>query len=331
MLKLIASRLWQGLVVLFIVSALTFTLLAAAGGDALATMRGNPLISEETIENLRRVYELDRPLPVRYGRWLAALARRDLGYSFYYHAPVATILRPRLFNTLLLALAAFTLAWAFALALGAWAARRAGSLVDRLCGAIVLLAASTPRLLLALLALVVASRMSLSVRAAAATRASTAGDISLARLVLPALVLCVPLVALFLAQTREGLGAALREDFVQVARAKGLRERTVVLRHAMRAALNPLISIAGYALGGAISGSVIVETVLGWPGLGELSVVAVRSRDVPLLMAVVLVAATAVLVGNLLADIALRANDPRLRDGERGPRRTVSTSMTNVG
>ena len=100
---------------------------------------------------------------------------------------------------------------------------------------------------------------------------------------------------------------------MQVARAKGLTERAVILRHALRAALNPLITIFGYSLGGTISGSVIVETVLGWPGLGQLSVVAVRSRDVPLLMGVVLVTSTAVLAGNLVADILLRFNDPRLR------------------
>jgi len=142
------------------------------------------------------------------------------------------------------------------------------------------------------------------------------GGASLLNLLLPAFVLCVPVIAIFLAQVRDGLSIALREEFVQVARAKGLSERVVTLRHALRAALNPLITIFGYSLGGLISGSVIVERVFNRKGLGDLSVDALRSRDVPLLMAVVLVTSTAVLIGNLLADILLRLNDPRLREDQ---------------
>jgi peptide/nickel transport system permease protein len=134
---------------------------------------------------------------------------------------------------------------------------------------------------------------------------------------LAAVVMSAPLVAIFLGQVRDGLGEALREDFVQLARAKGLSERVVLMRHAMRAALNPVITVFGFSLGSALSGSVIVETVLGWPGVGQLSVVAVRSRDVPLLMGVVLAASLAVLVGNLVADLLLRLNDPRVGAAER--------------
>jgi ABC-type dipeptide/oligopeptide/nickel transport system permease component len=173
-----------------------------------------------------------------------------------------------------------------------------------------MLASSTPRIVLALVALAFAARTSLF--SVGADAGGTNG--SVLNILLPAFVLSVPLIALFLAQVRDGLGAALREEFVQVARAKGLSERVVTLRHALRAALNPLITIFGYSIGGLVSGSVIVETVLGWPGLGLLSVLSVRSRDVPLLMGVVLVTSTAVLVGNLVADILLRFNDPRLRE-----------------
>lgn len=318
MLRLILSRMWQGLVVLFIVSALTFALLATAGGDAFTALRGDPSITEETIERLRRVYGLDQPLLVRYARWLGGVARGDMGYSFFYQVPVASLLRARLVNTLWLAAVALLLAGGFSLALGAWAARRAGSWIDRLCELVIVLAASTPRLVLALFALVFAAQTSLFAVNASSARGALAAT-SVARLLLSASVLCVPLLALFLAQTREGVGAAIAEDFVRVARSKGLPERVVVLRHALRAALNPLITIFGYSIGFTISGSVIVETVLNWPGLGQLSVVAVRSRDVPLLMGVVLITASAVLAGNLLADIALRANDPRLRRPDARP------------
>lgn len=316
MLKLIFGRLLQGLVVLLVVSALTFSLLAAAGGDVLTALRGDPLVSEQAITELRRTYGLDQPLHVRYLRWLGDAARAQLGQSFFYHAPVGQIIGSRLVNTLTLAACALLFAWAIAISLGALAARREGSFADHLCSAVVLLASSTPRIVLALLALVLAVRTSLFTVGTPSAATEGVGH-SLARIVLPALVLSVPLVALFLAQVREGLGAALRAEFVQVARAKGLGERAVIFRHALRSALNPLITIFGYSLGGLVSGSVIVETVLGWPGLGQLSVVAVRNRDVPLLMGVVLVTASAVLLGNLVADILLRLNDPRLRHVER--------------
>ncbi|HEX8138017.1 MAG TPA: ABC transporter permease [Pyrinomonadaceae bacterium] len=313
MLKLIFGRLLQGLVVLLVVSALTFALLAAAGGDALTALASDPLVSEQAIREMRHTYGLDEPVHVRYARWLGDAARARLGQSFFYHAPVGQIIGSRLLNTLTLAVCALLFAWAIAFSLGALAARRAaGSWADHLCSAVILLASSTPRIVLALLALALAVRTSLFNVSGPEVAGQSAGQ-AVARVVVPALVLSVPLVALFLAQVREGLGAALRAEFVQVARAKGLRERTVIFRHALRSALNPLITIFGYSLGGLVSGSVIVETVLGWPGLGQLSVVAVRNRDVPLLMGVVMVTAGAVLLGNLLADILLHLNDPRLR------------------
>jgi peptide/nickel transport system permease protein len=302
---------------------LTFALLAAAGGDALTTLRNDPLVTERTLAEQRHVYGLDQPLAVRYARWLAGLARGQMGESFSFRAPVWTIIRPRLLNTLSLAAVALLIAWIIALALGSMAARRPRSWIDKLCGVVILLAASTPRIVLALAALAFAASTSLFSIGAGAT--SVAG--SLLNILLPAFVLAVPLIAIFLAQVRDGLSVALQEEFVQVARAKGLSERVVTLRHALRSALNPLITIFGYSLGNVVGGSVIVETVLGWPGLGQLSVMAVRSRDVPLLMGVVLVTATAVLVGNLIADIMLRFNDPRLREGEMRRAVPVSNNM----
>jgi peptide/nickel transport system permease protein len=311
-LKLILSRILQGILVLLVVSVVTFALLAAAGGDALTSLRNDPSVSAETIEKQRSIYGLDQPFSVRYVRWLSALVGGELGWSISFDAPVGTVLWPRLLNTLALTVVALLVAWTIALSLGSIAARRAGSWVDAVCGAVILLASSTPRIVLALVALAFAARTSLFSIGAETTGAGG----SFLNLLLPAFVLSVPVIALFLAQTRDGLGSALREEFVQVARAKGLSERVVTLRHALRAALNPLITIFGYSLGGLISGSVIVERVFNRKGLGDLSVDALRSRDVPLLMAVVLVTSTAVLVGNLVADILLRLNDPRLRRDE---------------
>jgi peptide/nickel transport system permease protein len=322
-LKLIVSRLLQGVLVLLVVSVLTFALLAAAGGDALTALRNDPSVSEETIERQRRIYGLDQPLGLRYVRWLGGIARGEMGESISFRAPVGVILWPRLLNTLLLAGVALLLAWTIALSLGSMAARRPSGWVDKLCGALILLASSMPRIVLALVALAIAARTSLfSIGAEAGGAGGT-----ILNLLLPAFVLSVPLIALFLAQVRDGLAAALREEFVQVARAKGLSERVVTLRHALRAALNPLITIFGYSLGGVISGSVIVERVFSWKGLGDLSVEALHSRDVPLLMGVVLVTSTAVLIGNLIADILLRFNDPRIREDET---RSVTASKAST-
>ncbi|HEX8459536.1 MAG TPA: ABC transporter permease [Pyrinomonadaceae bacterium] len=314
MLKLILSRVWQGALVLFVVSILTFALLAAAGGDAFGELVSEGNVSAATVTELRRVYGLDRPLAVRYLHWLSNLLRGHMGDSFYYHAPVATIIWPRLLRTLVLAFVALALAVSVSLALGILAARRRGGFWNRTSELVILLTASTPRIVLALVALAIVARTSwFPVGASAAADANALADFSPLRVLPPAVVLALPLVALFLAQVREGLADALAQDFVQVARAKGLPERAVILRHALRDALNPLITLFGYASGSVVSGSVIVETVLGWSGLGALSVSAVRHRDVPLLMGVVMITATAVLAGNLLADILLRLNDPRLR------------------
>lgn len=299
MLKLISQRLAQSLVSLVIVTALTFALLAAAGGDALTALSDDPLVSEATLDEMRRVYGLDQPLIARYWRWLSSAAQGDLGESFFYHASVSSLVVPRLLKTIMLGLIALVFAWTISLALGLRAARRPGGWLDRLCELLITLAASTPRIVIALALLALASGTSLM----------TSGSVAL-----PAFALSVPLVALFLAQAREGVGEALSEDFVRTARAKGLSERAILLRHALRPALGPLITIMGYSLGSVMSGSVIVETVLNWPGLGSLSVNAVRSRDVPLLMGVVLVTAAAVFIGNLIADVLLSLNDPRLRE-----------------
>jgi peptide/nickel transport system permease protein len=302
----------QGIVVLLVVSVLTFVMLAAAGGDALSALQNDARVRPETIEAQRRIYGLDQPLAVRYARWLAGAARGELGESISKRQAVSQVLWRHLPATLSLAVAAMLMAWAVSIALGSAAARRPRGLLDKLCGALILLASSAPRIVLALIALAFAARTGVF---AIGGESAGAGSSALGLLV-PAFVLAVPLMAIFLAQVRDGLGAALHEEFVQVARAKGLSERVVTLRHALRAALNPLITIFGYSLGGLISGSVIVESVFNREGLGRLSVDALAARDVPLLMGVVLVTSTAVLVGNLIADILLRLNDPRLREEE---------------
>jgi peptide/nickel transport system permease protein len=175
------------------------------------------------------------------------------------------------------------------------------------------LASSTPQLALALLALALIYSTPLMSVVGPAMNAD-AGVWSF-RVIPPAIILSVPLLVVFLAQTRVAIRDALDEEFVRVARARGAPEWMVLLRHALRPSAGPLITIWGLSLGGVMSSSVVVETVMGWPGLGQLTVSAVETRDIPLLLGVTLAAAASVMAGNLAADILLRLNNPRLRTG----------------
>jgi peptide/nickel transport system permease protein len=304
-LDLIIRKSIQGLLMMLIVSAVTFALLSAAGGDALTSLRDNPQVSEETIAELRRVYGLDRPLPVRFGVWLGGVVRGDLGESMSLRVSVASLIAAKFLNTAYLAVAAILIALFIAVILSYLSVRLRSRTLDAAIEAIVLVTAATPRIVLALIVLLISALL-----AGAGTRITSGSWASFA---LAAAVMAAPLVAVFLAQAVEQLRDAMKEDFVSLARAKGLRERTLVVRHASRAALNPLLTLLGLSFGGLLGGSVIVETILGWPGLGALTVTAVRGRDVPLVMGIVLVSSLAVWLGNTAAEFLQVVNDKRLR------------------
>lgn len=305
MLKLIARQLVRGLLMLFVVSAISFALLSAAGGDALSGLRDNPQISERTIGQLREVYGLDRPIMVRYGAWLGNAVRGDLGDSMAFRTPVASLVGSRLLNTLLMGIIAFLISIVISVGLSVWTVRLSSKWLDHAVQALIFVTASTPRIVLALVALLASGSI------------VTVSSNYAFQLIAGSIVLAVPLISIMLAQLKNSLEEAMSEDFIRTARAKGLPERSVVVKHAMRAALTPFLMIAGLSLGGVLGGSVIVESVLGWQGIGALMVSAVRSRDVPVVMAVVLVASASVWFGNALAEVLQFANDARIRTGER--------------
>lgn len=313
MLRFLVSRLIQSIVVLLIVSAITFSLLSAAGGDALTVLSSNPVTSQQTLARLRKTYGLDRPLYYRYASWLGNLLQGDMGQSSSFDAPVSVVLKPRTLATVELTVTALALAILASFVLGVAAARWPGGVMDRVSSAIVVVASSLPRIVTALFALAIVVEYALF----SLGRTDAGDSSSLFRLTVTAIVLAMPLFAVFLSQIQDGLKETMKADFVTVARAKGLSESGLLLHHALRNTLNPVITISGFALGGLVSGSVIVETVLGWPGLGQLSILAVRGRDVPLLMGLVLVSAAFVLAGNVVADLLLFVNDPRIRSGVR--------------
>ena len=310
MLRLTVKKLIQGALMVFIVSAITFTLLSSAGGDAVTGLRDNPQISEKTIEDLQRVYGLDRPLGERYGSWLWNAVRGDLGESFSFKIPVRTLVWARFLNTAMMSLAALTIAVLISLLLAIFSVRYPGPILDGGIETLILLSASTPRMVLSLLALVFSLQFAFA--------APVAGEIGAFQIVAGSIVLAIPLISMFLAQLSDGLKEAMNEDYIRLARAKGLTEWRVITGHALRNALNPFLTLSGLSLGGMLGGSVIVETVLGWPGIGALMVSAVRTRDIPLVMGVVIVASIAVWFGNAIAEFLQVVNDPRLRDGDLG-------------
>lgn len=292
---------------LIAVSAIAFFLLSSAGGDALSALRENPQISAATIENLERVYGLDRPLPERYVLWAASLVRGDMGESLTYRISVFTLVASRFVNTAILGVAALMISAAIAFFLAYLNVRRPSRSLAAVIEAIILLTASTPRIVLSLLALVVVAKLAIA--------PPPAGGIAFPQLILGALALGLPLVSIFLAQLREGYAEAMNQDFVRLARAKGLSESTVIIRHATRAAIGPFLTIFGLSLGGLLGGSVVVEAILGWPGIGALMISAVRGRDVPLVMGIVVFTTAAVWVGITVAEILQVVNDRRLREG----------------
>jgi peptide/nickel transport system permease protein len=302
MIKLLLRKCLQGLMMILIVSAVTFGLLGFAGGDALTQLRDNPQISEQTIERLRSVYGLDQPLPLRYFRWLSGAVTGDLGESTYFRVPVSGLVCARSISTFLLGTAAFAIALMFAVPLSLIGVRYNSKTITALIDLLILLAASTPRIVLALVALALTVRLSVSARS------------STVLFWLAALALSAPLISALLAQFHTELQRTMREDFIKLARAKGLSESAVIFRHAIRPALNPVLTIAGLSLGAVLGGSVIVESVLGRQGLGTLMVSAVRGRDLPLVMGIVLFTSTAVWLGNALGELLQAVNDKRIRD-----------------
>jgi len=318
----LARRARHGLFVLFGVSVLSFVLVELAPGDFFAEMRLDPRISEATLQALRARHGLDRPLPERYVRWVASLARGELGYSFAYGTPVAPLLWPRLRNTLLLTGTATAMAWALALPIGVWWATARGATVRRSLAVLMATLLAIPDILLALVLLLLAVRTGwfpaggmTSVGHEQMSRAARFRDV-VAHLALPAFALVLCILPSLTRHVRASLAATLDAPFVQAARGHGIPEWRVVLRHALPAAANPLVSLFGLSVATLTSMSLLVEIVMSWPGLGPLLLEAILARDFHLVLALVLASTVLLLAGNILADVLLLAADPRIRAEE---------------
>lgn len=300
-------KLVQAILLLLTVSVITFGMLSAAGGDALSALRENPQVSQETVERLTAIYGLDKPVTTRYFSWLGGLVVGDLGESFLYKTPVLDLLLARFGNTALLAGVGFVIALLIAIPSAYLISRTRSRRLDEFADVVVSLMASVPRIVAALVALLFLISIA---------GGTFWGDRSLAALFLGALVISLPVIAVLLAQAKGELARAADLTFVQFARSKGLSERSVILRHAFREALNPLLTLSALSVGTMVSGSVVVETILGWPGIGSLMVAAVKGRDVSLVMGIVIATSAVVWLSNTLAEVLQLINDPRLRSAE---------------
>jgi len=317
----LGRRLIRAAFLLVGVSILCFLFTEMAPGNFFDEMRLNPQISPETISSLRSRYGLDQPLVVRYGRWLKSALHADFGYSIAYNAPVAPLLWSRAKNTLLLATTGMLLTWLISIPLGVWAAARSGRMLDKGVRVASSLLVSIPEVVIAvaLLAIVVRWRV---LPVGGMTSMDNEGLSQWARLqeiasrmLLPTIILTLGESAIIVRHLRASVLEVLDTPFVQAARGLGIGRTRLLFRHVLPAAASPASSLLGFSLAGVLSGSLLVEVICGWPGLGPLILDATLSRHFYLVIGGIMLSAVFMVGGNLVADIMLLACDPRIRTG----------------
>ena len=301
------------------VSMLTFLFTTLAPGNYFDEMRLNPQIAPETVAALRAQYQIDRPLPARYLSWLSSALHGEMGFSFAYNTAVAPILLARARNTLLLTITATLLAWGIALPLGVWSAERRGRLPERMLslGTAALLVIPDLGLVLGLLMFAVKSGWfpaggMASVEFESLSFMGKVRDLAL-HMTLPIVALVLSALPLLIRHVRAAVAEVLDAPFLLAAKGHGISRRTLLYRYALPAAANPLISLFGFSIGGLLSGSLLIEVVMSWPGLGPLLLEAILSRDLYVVIGGVLFSTLFLAGGNFLADILLYWADPRIR------------------
>lgn len=319
----IVKRVLQGLVTLLLASVLCFALIQLAPGDYLSTLKENPKISPERIEQLKRQFGLDKSWWDQYLRWLwQVVSQGNFGTSFVYNRSVSSLLWERVAATLLLAISSLIMTWAIAVPMGIIGAVNQNRLVDRIFRVISYIGQGFPSFIAALLLLIFAQNTAplfpvgdmTSIDFNDLTLLGKIRDIAW-HMVLPTLALSITSFAGLQRIMRGQLLDVLRQDYIQTARAKGLPENQVIYIHALRNAINPLITLLGFEFAALLSGSFITEYFFNWPGLGRLIYQALLAQDIYLVMASLMIGAAMLIAGNLLADLLLKVVDPRIRLG----------------
>jgi peptide/nickel transport system permease protein len=318
------KRVLQALLTLLLASALSFFIIQLAPGDYLDTLRLNPQISQEMLQDLQTRFGLDKPAWEQYWFWLRQVVTRgDFGMSFAYQRPVSSILWERIPPTLLLAFSSILVTWAIALPLGIIGAVHQNKGIDRVLRVISYIGQGFPTLITGLLLLFFAQLTSPLFPVGGMTSIDHADLSWFGRvldigwhLILPTLALSITGFAGLQRITRGQMLDVLRQDYIRTARAKGLPENRVIYVHALRNAVNPLITLLGFEFASLLSGAFITESFFNWPGLGRLVLEAVRAQDLYLVMASLMMGAVMLIVGNLLADLLLKVVDPRIKLSE---------------
>ena len=317
----VLKRLLQALLTLLLASALSFFVIQLAPGDYIDTLRQNPKISPERIAELREQFGLDKSWLQQYFLWLwRIITKGDFGTSFVYQRSVASLLWERIPNTLLLAVSSLVITWAIAIPLGIVAAVNNNRRIDSFLQLISYTGQGFPSFITALLLLILAQNTSplfpvggmTSIYYNELTPLGKVLDIGW-HMILPTLALGVTGFAGLQRIMRGELLDVLRQDYIQTARAKGLPENRVIYIHALRNAVNPLITLLGFEFAGLLSGAFITENFFNWPGLGKLILDAVMRQDLYLVMASLMMGGVMLILGNLFADLLLKAVDPRIR------------------
>ncbi len=312
-------RLSYAVLLLCGVSILTFLFTSLAPGNYFDEMRLNPQITVETVGAMRAQYQIDRPLPVRYASWVRSALSGNLGFSFSYNSPVGPLLWVRARNTLFLTITATLFAWGLALPLGVWSAQHPRSLLDFLISSTTATLLVIPDLALALGLLLFAVRSGwfptgglVSVGFESLSPANRLHDLA-RHMFLPVLVLVLSFFPLLVRHVRAAMVGVLGAPFLRAARGYGISRRRLLYRYALPAAANPLISLFGFSIGVLLSGSLLVEVVMSWPGLGPFLVEAILSRDLYVVFGGILLSALFLVVGNFIADLLIFEADPRIR------------------
>lgn len=317
--RFVLRRLLQALLTVLVASFLSFIVIQLAPGDYLDSLRENPQL-KEYVQVLEQKYRLDRPWLEQYFTWLWRIVRYgDLGDSFLFKRSVTSLLWERVPATLLLALSSLVLTWAIAVPLGIYSAVNQNTWGDRILRVLSYIGQGFPSFITALLLLIAAQFLSPLLPVGDMTSIDFADLSGLGKILDLGWHLILPTIALSIASfaglqriTRGQMLEVMRQDYIRTARAKGLPEGQVIYRHALRNAINPLITLLGFEFASLLSGAFIAEVFFNWPGLGNLTLKAVFAQDLYLVMASLLMGAVMLIVGNLLADVLLSIADPRI-------------------
>ena len=303
MLIFLAKRLSQAVLILIGVTLITFCLSFLMPADPVRMLAGRSA-TQATVESIRRELGLDKPLPVQYIKYVSRLVQGDLGRSYKQKTQVSELIMSRLPATLLLMAGTIFFELLIGLPAGIFAAARRGRSTDNWIMALSFAGVSIPQFVLGLLLLYLFAHI--------IPIFPLGGYGSLKHLVLPALTLGISGGGWYSRMMRSSMVDVLRQDFIRTARSKGLSERAVVLVHALRNAILPVIAMIGLDIGIFMAGAVVVESVYGWPGIGQMAWQAIQMVDIPIIMGATLVAAVGIVLGNLLADLVIPFIDPRV-------------------